>query len=123
MQTLQTWCTLDSACHWPLRVVGGPAHGPRAYVVEPAAGAWPPVLVAFSQRKELQLAASQRRRNGAVVPRGDERQPSEDGGDWHDVDARLPLVFRLLDPSKRREATSTDPSLSRHVGPTKAKAQ
>ncbi len=77
MQTLQTSCTLDSACHWLLGVVGGPAHGPRADVVEPAAGARAPVLVAFPQRKELllagQVAASQRRRNGGVVPCGDER--------------------------------------------------
>jgi hypothetical protein len=55
MQTLQTWCTLDSACHWPLGVVCGPAHGPRADVVELAAGARPPVIVAFPQRKELPL--------------------------------------------------------------------
>jgi hypothetical protein len=75
MQTLQTWCTLDSACHWLLGVVGGQAHGPRADVAEPAAVALPPVLVAFPQRKEVSLAASQRRRNGAVVPRGDEKQP------------------------------------------------
>ena len=47
MQTLQTWCTLDSACHWPLGMVCGPAHGPRADVVELAAGARPPVIVAF----------------------------------------------------------------------------
>ena len=39
------------------------------------------------------------------------------------VSAKLPLVFRLLDPSKRREATSTDPSLRRHVGPANIKAQ
>ncbi len=69
-------------------MVGGPAHGPRAVVVEPAAGARPPVLVAFSQRKELPLAASQRGRNGAMVPRGDERQ------------------------QKRLETTSTEPSPS-----------
>ncbi len=35
------------------------------------------------------------------------------------VSAKLPLVFRLLDPLKRREATSTDPSLRCHVGPAK----
>ena len=70
MQILQTWCTLDLACDWLLGAVGGPAHGPQADVVEPAAGALLPVLVAFSQRKELSLAASQRSRNGAVVPAG-----------------------------------------------------
>ncbi len=74
MQILQTWCTLDLACDWLLGVVGGPAHGPQADVVEPAASAWPPVLLAFSQQKELPLAASQRRRNGAVVPSRDEWQ-------------------------------------------------
>ncbi len=42
-------------------MVGGPAHGPRADVVEPAAGARPPVLVAFSQLGDLPLATSQRR--------------------------------------------------------------
>ncbi len=69
MQTLQTWCTLDSAYHWLLGVVGGPAHGPRADVVEPAAGTRPPILVAFFQGKELLLAASQLRRNGANMHR------------------------------------------------------
>jgi hypothetical protein len=99
MQTLQTWCTLDSVCHWPLGVVGGPAHGPRADVVEPVASARPSVLVAFPQRKELPLAASQRRRNGAVVPRWDERQPSQDGGDWHNVDDWLLRLIQLLCPA------------------------
>jgi hypothetical protein len=70
MQTLQIWCTLESAkesaCHWLLEVVDGPAHCPRADVVEPAASARLSVLIAFSQRKELPLAASERRRNGAV---------------------------------------------------------
>ncbi len=36
----------------------GPIHGPRADVGGPAASAWPPVLVAFFQRKEVPLAAS-----------------------------------------------------------------
>ena len=63
--TLQTRCALESSCLWLLRVVCGPAHGPRADVKEPAAGAWPPILVAFPQRKEIFLAASQLRRNGA----------------------------------------------------------
>ena len=99
MQTLQTWCTLDSACHWPLGVVCGPAHGPRADVVELAAGARPPVIVAFPQRKELPLAASQRSRNGAVVPRWDERQPSQDGGDWHNVDDLILRLIQLLRPA------------------------
>jgi hypothetical protein len=76
--------------------LGWPSHGPRADVVEPAAGARLPVLVAFSQRKELPLAASQRIRNGAVVPCGDERQPSQDGGDWHNVDDRLLRLIQLL---------------------------
>ncbi len=75
LQTLQTWCTLDPLCLWLLGVVSRPAHGPRADVEELAASAWLPVLVAFSQRKEVPLAASQRSRNGAVVPRWDERQP------------------------------------------------
>ena len=32
IQTLQTWCTLDSACHWLLGVIRGPAHGPRVFI-------------------------------------------------------------------------------------------
>ena len=55
------------SCLWLLGVVSGPAHGPRAYVEQFAASAWLPVLVAFSQRKEVPLAASQRRRNSAVA--------------------------------------------------------
>ncbi len=39
------------------------------------------------------------------------------------VSAKLPLVFRLLDTSKRREVTRTDPPLLRHVGTAKPKAQ
>ena len=80
-------------------VVGGPAHGPQADVVEPGAGSRPPVLVAFSQRKEFPLEASQRSRNGAVVPRWDERQPSKDGGDWHNVDERRLRLIQLLRPA------------------------
>ena len=95
----QTGCALESSCLWLLGVVGGPAHGPRADVKEPAAGAWPPVLFAFPQWKEIPLAASQLRRNGAVVPRGDERQPSQDGGDWHDVDDRLLRLIQQLRPA------------------------
>jgi hypothetical protein len=92
-------CALESSCLWLLRVVCGPAHGPRADVKEPAAGAWPQVLVAFPQRKEIFLAVSQLRRNGAVVPRGDERQPSQDGGDWHYVDDRLLRLIQQLCPA------------------------
>ena len=99
LQTLQTWCALEASCLWLLGVVCGPAHGPRADVKEPAARAWPPVLVAFPQWKETPLAASQLRRNGAVVPRGDERQPSQDEGDWHDVDDRLLLLIQQLRPA------------------------
>jgi hypothetical protein len=77
----------------------GPAHGPRADVEELAASAWLQVLVAFSPRKEVPLAASQRRRNGAVVPRWDERQPPQDGGDWHDVDDGLLWLIQLLRPA------------------------
>jgi hypothetical protein len=89
MHTLQTWCTLDSACHWLLGAVGGPAHDPRADVVDPAAGTLPPVLVAFPQRKELPLAASQRRRNGATMQRV---------GHWHPVRHLSPLPDIALSP-------------------------
>ena len=70
-----------------------------ADVKELAACAWPPVLVAFPQRKEIFLAASQLRRNGAVVPRGDERQPSQDGGDWPNIDDRLLRLIQQLRPA------------------------
>ena len=38
-------------------------------------------------------------RNGAVVPRGDERQPSQDGGDWHNIDDRLLRLIQQLRPA------------------------
>ncbi len=56
LQTLQTWFTLHPS--WILGVVSGLEtvlhDGPLAgaYVEEPAASAWPSVLVAFFQRKE-----------------------------------------------------------------------
>ena len=52
-------------------MVGGPAHGPRVDVVQPAAcararGAL--VTLATATLEELLLAISHRRRDGAVVP-------------------------------------------------------
>jgi hypothetical protein len=87
------------SCLWLLGVVSGPAHGPRADVEELAASAWLPVLMTFSQRKEVSLAASQHLRNSAVVPSWNERQPSNDGGDWHNVDDWLLLLIQLLRPA------------------------
>ncbi len=69
------------SCLWLLGMVSGPAHGPRPDAEKPAASARPPILVAFSLLKEVPHAASQRRRNSAVVPSWDERKPSQDGGD------------------------------------------
>ena len=94
-------CRLSAhpSCLWLLGVVSGPAHGPRADVEQFAASAWLPVLVAFSQRKEVPLAASQRRRNSAVIPSWNERQPSQDGGDWHNVDDGLLRLIQQLRPA------------------------
>ena len=78
------------SCLWLLGVVSGPAHGPRADVEQFAASAWLPVLVAFSQRKEVPLAASQRRRNSAVIPSWNERQPSQDIGNESSCEASEP---------------------------------
>ncbi len=87
------------SCLWLLWVVCGPAHGPLADVEELAASAWLPVLVAVSQWKEVPLAAAQRSRNSAVVPSWNERQPFQDGGDWHNVDDGLLLLIQLLRPA------------------------
>ena len=87
------------SCLWLLGVVSGPTHGPRADVEQLAASAWLPVLVAFSQGKEVPLAASQRRRNSAVAPSWNERQPSQDGGDWHNVEDWLLRLIQLLRPA------------------------
>ena len=67
-------------------MVGGPAHGPRVDVVQLAACTRARALVALAILKELLLAVSHRRRDGAVVPRRNERQPPQDGGDGDDVD-------------------------------------
>ena len=67
-------------------MVGGPAHGPRVYVVELAACARARTLVTLAILKQLLLAMSHRCRDGAVVPRRDEGQPSQNGGDGDNVD-------------------------------------
>ena len=67
-------------------MVGGPAHGPRVDVVQLAACTRARALVSLAILKELLLAISHRRRDGAVVSRRDERQPPQDGGDGDDVD-------------------------------------
>ena len=68
-------------------MVGGPAHGPRVDVVQLAACTRARcALVALAILKQLLLAISHRRRDGAVVSRRDERQPPQDGGDGDDVD-------------------------------------
>ena len=56
-------------------MVGGPAHGPRVDVVQLAACTRARrALVALAILKQLLLAISPRRRDGAVVSRRDERQ-------------------------------------------------
>ena len=67
-------------------MVGGPAHGPRVDVVQLAAFARARALVTLAILKELLLAMPHRRRDGAVVPRRDERQPPQTGGDGDNVD-------------------------------------
>ena len=84
-------------------VVGGPAvpaHGPRVDVVQLAARAWTPCLVAPSVLEELMLAIAHRSRNGAVIPHWDKRQPAQNTGDGHHVGylARLRLI-QLLSPA------------------------
>ncbi len=56
-------------------MVRGPAHGPRVDVVQLAACARARPLVTLPILKELLLAMSHRRRDGAVVPRRDDGQP------------------------------------------------
>jgi hypothetical protein len=67
-------------------MVRGPAHGPRADVVQRAACARACALVTLAILKALLLAMSHRRRDGAVVPRRDEGQPPQNGGDGDSID-------------------------------------
>ena len=75
-------------------MVRGPAHCPRADVVQLVASAWAPDFIALSVLKELSLAIALGSRSGSVVSYGDERQSSQNGGDGHDIDDRL--CFRLI---------------------------
>ena len=87
-----------------LGMVGGPAHGPRVDVVKLAACAMACALITLSILKELLLAMSHRRRDGAVVACSDEGhhsfslQPPQSGGDGDNVDdgpwLRLIQLFR-----------------------------
>ena len=78
-------------------MVGGPAHGPRVDVVQLAACARACALITLSILKELLLAMSHQCRDGTVVPRRDEGQPPQNGGDGDNVDnrPRLGLVQPL----------------------------
>ena len=81
-------------------MVGGPAHGPRVDVVQLAARAWTPGLVAPSLLEELMFAIAHRSRNGAVIPHGDKRQPARNTGDGHHVGYLLRLwLIQLLSPA------------------------
>jgi hypothetical protein len=62
-------------------MVGAPAHGPRVDEVQLAACSRAHTLVALAILKELLLAISHHSRDGAVVSRREDRQPSQDGGD------------------------------------------
>ena len=78
-------------------MVCGPAHGPRVDVVQLTAGARAHALVTPAILKEVLLAMPHLRRDCAVVPRRDEGQPPQNGGDGDNVDdsPRLGLVQPL----------------------------
>jgi hypothetical protein len=79
-------------------MVRGPAHGPRVDVVQLAACSRArSALVTPAIIKEILLAMPHLRRDGAVVPRRDEGQPPQNGGDGNNVDdgPRLRLVQLL----------------------------
>ena len=87
-------------------MVGGPAHDPRVDVVPLAAGVWMTNLVTPPQRKELLLAISHLRGDGAVDAHGTESQPSQNSVDGHDVDDRMLLgLIQLLRPALARLPT------------------
>jgi hypothetical protein len=67
-------------------MVRGPEHDPRVDVVQLAACARERALVTLAILKELLLAMSHRRRDGAVVPRRDEGKPPQDGREGDNVD-------------------------------------
>ena len=77
-------------------MVGGPAHGPRVDVVQLAAGARARALVTPAVPKEVLLAMPHLRRDCAVVPRRDEGQPPQNGGDGDNIDDGPGL--RLVQP-------------------------
>jgi hypothetical protein len=67
-------------------MVRGPANGPRDDVVHLAACARARALVTLAILKELLLATSHRSMDGAMVPRRDEGQPPQNGGDGDNID-------------------------------------
>ena len=69
--------TSHSARHWPLWMVGGPAHGPGVDVVQLAAAARPSVLITLPEPKELTLAIPEESGNGPVVPGRQEARKQE----------------------------------------------
>ena len=83
--------TSHSPSHGPLGMVGGPAHGPGVDVEQRAAAARPPVLIALPELEEITPAIPHGSGNGAVIPGRDERQPSQNEVDRHDVDHRIRL--------------------------------
>ncbi len=101
---VQTWCKLgvnlnlsQSLSQGLLGVVGGPAHCPLVDVVQLAACARARSLITLAILKEILLAMSHCRRDGAVVPRRDEGQPPQNGGDGDNVDDRPRLgLIQLL---------------------------
>ena len=91
---------LHSSSHGPLGMVGGPAHGPGVDVVEPAAAARLPVLIALPELEEITLAIPHGSWNGPVIPGRDEGQPSQNEVDRHNVDHRVRLwLIQQLRPA------------------------
>ena len=86
-----------SACQGPLWMVRGPAHGPCVDVVQLATTSWASVRIALSVFEALALAVPHSSRDSSVVSCRDERHPSQNRGNRHNVDLwfRLRLIQQL----------------------------
>jgi hypothetical protein len=88
-------------------MVGGPAHSPRVDVVQLAACARAHTLVTLAILKQLLFAMSHRCRDGAVVPRRNEGQPSQNGGDGDNVAFSLPASRSIIAPGSKQDSSIT----------------
>ena len=97
-------------------MVRGPAHGPQVDVVELAATPWAPILVTLSIFEELLFAVPHSRRDGSVVSSKDDRQPSQNGGNRHDVDLWIwLLLIQQLSPALACLAPPRGTVLAKHA--------